>query len=314
MYEHLPEKYYSDVMTALWKVMEEELEYKFEDRKERNLSKNKPSRFEHFKVALPIIIDVKKGMHEKGILSHLCLATLTKLNKEVSILTEDSKILINKVLRMKAQEQKIELDENDNGVNTEIITMSLKLAHVSKTDRIMVEVVNIHNLTPREKKTSARIQLYLRFSPDRMGTGQVLEQTPLFEDVGRSIIFDLQGEPVKFEFNVDHVSSKKMFEDSFLIINLFHVNRAGMKLCIGECVAQVKMNGLLMTEMVQISSESDFENRVLVPSLSYQLQDFQAVYETEEYRELQRRTNEEASVVTARDDKVRKTSFFTWFS
>ena len=163
------------------------------------------------------------------------------MNKEVSILTEDSKILINKVLRMKAQEQKIELDENGNSVHTKNTTMSLKLAHVNKTDQIMVEVVNIHNLTPREKKTSSRIQLYLRFSPDRMGTGQVLEQTPVFEDVGRSIIFDLQGEPVKFEFNVDHVSSKKMFEDSFLIINLFHVNRAGMKLCIGECVAQVSI-------------------------------------------------------------------------
>ena len=76
MYKNIPEKYHSDVMTALWKVMEEELE--FEDRKERNLSKNKPSRFKHFKVALPIIIDVKKGMHEKGIISDLCLATLTK--------------------------------------------------------------------------------------------------------------------------------------------------------------------------------------------------------------------------------------------
>ena len=71
------EKYHSDVMSALWKVMEQELEIQFKDRKQRNLSKNKPARFDHFKVALPIIIDVKKGLHEKGIISDLFLDTLS---------------------------------------------------------------------------------------------------------------------------------------------------------------------------------------------------------------------------------------------
>ena len=251
--------------------------------------------------------------------------------KEVAILTEDSRHLVNKVLRMKAQAQKIDLDENGNNAPTKCTSMALKLAYVTQSDKIMVEVVNIHNITPREKKSSSRIQIYLRFSPDRMGTGQHVEHTPVFEDVGRSIIFDLQGEPVKFEFSLDHLSSKKVFEDGFLIINLFHVNRAGMKLPIGECVSQVnkysiitmktnalflqvKMNGMLMTEMVQISSESEFGSADLVPSLSYQIQDFKEVYQTEVYQELYRRTSEEVKCVTSRDDKARKTSFFGRFS
>ena len=74
------------------------------------------------------------------------------------------------------------------------------------------------------------------------------------------------------------------------------------------------MNGLLVTEMVQISSESEFSNKDLVLSLCYQVQDFQEVYSTEMYKELHMRTEEEAKVVTARDDKVRKTSFFAKFS
>ena len=161
------------------------------------------------------------------------------MNKDVAILTEDSKTLVNKVLRAKAQAQKIDVDENGNNVHAKLPSMSIKLAYVTKADKIMVEVVNIHNITPRENKTLSKIQLYLRFSPDRMGTGQIVEQSPVYEDIDRSIIFDLQGEPLKFEFSVDHVSAKKLYEDGFIIINLFHVNRAGLKLSIGECVAQV---------------------------------------------------------------------------
>ena len=74
------------------------------------------------------------------------------------------------------------------------------------------------------------------------------------------------------------------------------------------------MNGMLMTEMVQISSESEFGSADLVPSLSYQIQDFKEVYQTEIYQELSRRASEEVKCVTSRDDKARKTSFFGQFS
>ena len=77
MYQKMQKKYQSDVMAALWKVMEEELELQFKDRKQRNLSKNKPARFEHFKVGLPIIIDVKKDMHKNGVIADLSLDLLS---------------------------------------------------------------------------------------------------------------------------------------------------------------------------------------------------------------------------------------------
>ena len=159
--------------------------------------------------------------------------------KEVTILTEDSRILLNKVLRMKAQAQKIDLDENGNNSLTKTTSMALKLAYVTGSDKIMIEVVNIHNIIPRENKNCSRVQVYTRLTPDRMGSGQQIEHTPVFEDVDRSIIFDLQGEPVRFEFNISHLAAKKEFKDGFLIVNLFHVNKAGMKLSIGECVSQV---------------------------------------------------------------------------
>jgi hypothetical protein len=159
--------------------------------------------------------------------------------KEVAILTEDSRILLNKVLRMKSQAQKIDLDENGSNSLTKTTSMALKLAYVTGSNKIMIEVVNIHNITPRENKTCSRVQLYTRLIQDRMGTGQQVEHTPVFEDVDRSIIFDLQGEPVRFEFDICHLAAKKDFEDGFLILNLFHVNKAGLKLSIGECVSQV---------------------------------------------------------------------------
>ena len=77
MYKHIQTKYHSDVMVALWKLMEEELELQFQNRKQRNLSKNKPSRFEHFKEALPVMISVKKEMHDNGVISDLSLDTLS---------------------------------------------------------------------------------------------------------------------------------------------------------------------------------------------------------------------------------------------
>merc|ERR1711892_1374447 len=127
-------------MVALWKLMEEELELQFQNRKQRNLSKNKPSRFEHLKEALPVMISVKKEMHDNGVISDLSLHTLSNMNEEVIILTEASRILLTKVLRLKAQAQKIDLDENGNNSKMKQNTsVSLKLAHVTGLDKIMVE-------------------------------------------------------------------------------------------------------------------------------------------------------------------------------
>ena len=158
--------------------------------------------------------------------------------KEVDILTEDSMILMSKVLKMKAEAQKTDLDVNGNNHQTKSTSIALKLALIAGSDKVLVELINVHNIAPREKKTSADIQLYVRFSPERTGTGQLVKHTAIFRDVGRSIIFELQGQPVRFEFHIDKYF--KDFEDGFLIVDLFHVNRAGLKLFIGECVSQVK--------------------------------------------------------------------------
>ena len=77
--------------------------------------------------------------------------------KEVTILTEDSKILINKVLRMKAQAQQIDLDNNRNNPEMKSTSIALKLAHVTGSGKMMVEVVNVQNITHRENKTSSNI-------------------------------------------------------------------------------------------------------------------------------------------------------------
>ena len=80
---------------------------------------------------------------------------------------------------------------------------------------------------------------------------------------------------------------------------------------------QVKMNGMLVTEMVQISSESEFDDQDLVQPLNYQVEDFQPVYQSEVYQELHRRTSDhsfDTRAVMAKDDKVRKKSFFAKFS
>ena len=77
------------------------------------------------------------------------------------------------------------------------------------------------------------------------------------------------------------------------------------------------MNGLLVTEMVQISSEPEFNDPDLVPTLNYQVEEFQPVYQSEVYQELHRRTSDhsfDTRAVMAKDDKVRKKSFFAKFS
>ena len=88
MHTNIDKKYQFDVMNSFWTIVEEELESQFQDRLNRNLLKNKPSRFSHFKDALPVIIDFKKRMHEDGIISHLGIDTLSR-----------SKLISNKILK-----------------------------------------------------------------------------------------------------------------------------------------------------------------------------------------------------------------------
>ena len=79
-------------------------------------------------------------------------------------------------------------------------------------------------------------------------------------------------------------------------------------------ILKVKTNGLLSTELVQIRSESEFSSPGVVQSMSFPLQDFQEVYQTDVYLELHRRTDEPAKAMISKDDKLRKKSFFPKFT
>ena len=76
MYDNIDKKYRSNVMVPLWTVMEEELMHQFQIKKQRNLEKNKPERFNHFKDALPDMIDYKKRMVKEGLIPDLDLDSL----------------------------------------------------------------------------------------------------------------------------------------------------------------------------------------------------------------------------------------------
>ena len=159
--------------------------------------------------------------------------------KEIEVLTEASQILVNKVFRLKYEAQEVDLNKGGNTHLTNGTSMMIKVAYVSESSKILVEVVNVHNITPREKRSS-NIQMFVRFSSGKLDTGQIVEHTTVFRDVGTSFIFELQGGPARFEFNMDNLSHIEEFEDAFIIVDLFHVNLRGLdKLFIGECLLQV---------------------------------------------------------------------------
>ena len=157
------------------------------------------------------------------------------MNREVSILAEDSRVLLSKVLRLKVESQERESDEPDMAGTS----VALKLGYLPDSDKLMVEIVNVQNITPRVNRTSSRIQVYARLSPDSTGASEIVEHSTVFKDVGRSIIFELLGDPLRFQFNISHLTSRNNSEDGFLIIDLFHVNQAHLKLFAGESVVQV---------------------------------------------------------------------------
>ena len=83
------------------------------------------------------------------------------MNEQVSILAEDSSVLINTVLRCKAEYQKKGTERVESTEALENTSLTLKLAKVTGSDKLLVEVVNLHNLAPRVNKPLSRIQLYL---------------------------------------------------------------------------------------------------------------------------------------------------------
>ena len=75
----------------------------------------------------------------------------------------------------------------------------------------------------------------------------------------------------------------------------------------------MKKDGELEPKLMKVDSESQFASPGQVPCLRYQLQDFQAVYQSKLYQELQTRKDETAREVVAQDDKLRNKSIFAKF-
>ena len=50
----------TEILLALWEMVETEISNKFDKKKERNKEKNKPSRFNYFKLSLPVMEEAKQ--------------------------------------------------------------------------------------------------------------------------------------------------------------------------------------------------------------------------------------------------------------
>ena len=147
----------SEIVLALWEMVESEISKKFEEKKKRNKEKNKPSRFDYFKLSLPVmqeakqlifnhfdITDVKTDTYQtsknntKLMFSSVHIEMLSVM-EELRILAEDSKVLLNAVLRMKAEDTQLMSDPGD----TESPVLSLRLAHISQENSAIVEILSL---------------------------------------------------------------------------------------------------------------------------------------------------------------------------
>ena len=168
--------------------------------------------------------------------SHISQLFDFAVEEQVSILAEDSNVLVSRILKSKCEHQKKVSDMAGNKEAMLGTSVALKITHVW-ANKLQVEVVNVNNLSPRENRALSRIQLYARLCN---GTRELVEYSSVIKDVDRSIIFELQAQPVRFQFDLEQLSTDA---DIFVIVDLFHVNQALLKQFVGECV--VKVNNVL---------------------------------------------------------------------
>merc|ERR1719347_1600738 len=137
--------YKKEVLQSFWRTIEEELFTCFKAKVERNMQKNKPERFKRFEGVLPVLINLKQSMFDADALQSLDLDVLKTMQSEMQILIDSSPNLIKKVLRQKAENQFVELDENDNSSKMDSSTsIGIKLAYLRNSDELVLELVNIH--------------------------------------------------------------------------------------------------------------------------------------------------------------------------
>ena len=104
---------------------------KLNDKKERNLMKNKPERFNLLKKTIELLIDEKKQMEDNAVINDLELDRLDKMLAEVLVLSEQTSTLISKVFTRKADATNI--GDSLDQVELDSIKLKLKLAVSAET-------------------------------------------------------------------------------------------------------------------------------------------------------------------------------------
>ena len=86
------------------------------------------------------------------------------------------------------------------------------------------------------------IQLRARLITDNPSERQQQQKTSeVLKDINDSFIFDLQAEaPTVFQFCLDEIFEQS--SEAFIVINIYHVDRANRKLGLGESVIQVSLH------------------------------------------------------------------------
>jgi len=279
---------------------------KFEEKKKRNKEKNKPSRFDYFKLSLPVMQEAKQLIFNHFDITDVKTDTYKTIMDELRILAEDSRVLVNAVLRMKAEDTQLMTDTGDS----ESPVLSLRLAHISQENSAIVEILSLAKIPPREGRSASNIQLCLRFSPNSLGTGQVSEWTEVFKDINEAIIFNISGDDNSdnhqvFEFNLSHMSSTfKEWEDGFIIIDLFSVSKISPRQCLGEVVIQVIKNGIVCSEIQTVSSREEWDSDSDVSALSFSLQSYPRVFTSPEFRQLSERGDSLARAAVDSDKEL----------
>ena len=89
---------------------------------------------------------------------------------ELRILAEDSRVLVNAVLRMKAEDTQLMADTGD----TESPVLSLRLAHLGLENSAIVEILSLAKVMNEDTRMSF-IHGNPIFSPDSTARGKVRE-------------------------------------------------------------------------------------------------------------------------------------------
>ena len=205
------------------------------------------------------MIESKTNMNDDGIILDLELERLDKMLREVLVLSEDTNTLISKVMRKKAEATVVEFDDsyNNNESNNDSIKLRMKIAYTSETGSVTLSLVHVTQVRSetlglhdnislqvplREEGKKTNIQLTVRLLSDNETDRHKALTSLVFKDVNTSYAFDLQATtPPVFQFSLDQFAAKREFADAFIVINIFHVNRAKGRLCLGECVIQVRI-------------------------------------------------------------------------